>query len=78
MGVETVHDLSYQLRDETHLQVGLLDDVNNDIEEAHAGLRRETKSAELFSKKGSECPMYVTIVVNTFVIIGLLVYGLRD
>jgi hypothetical protein len=78
MGVEAVHDLSYQLRDETHLHVGLLDDVNSDVEDAHAGLRQETRAAETFGKRSGECPLYVTIVANTAVIVALLVYGLRD
>ena len=77
-GVAAVHELSYQLRDETHLQVGLLDDVNGDVEDAHAGLRKETRAAELFGKTGGECALYVTVAVNTFVIVALLFYGFRS
>ena len=72
-----VHNLSYQLRDETHLSVGLLDDLADDIEAANSGLRRGEASAARYARKRGDGALYGAIVLNTAVIIALLVLGLR-
>ena len=76
-GVGRLGDLSYQLRDETRLSVGLLDDLEGDVSDASAGLRHETREAERLAAAASDFPLYVTILVNTVAILALLAYGLR-
>ncbi|KAJ8599887.1 hypothetical protein CTAYLR_002797 [Chrysophaeum taylorii] len=59
-GVDKISELGYQLRDETHLQVGLLDSLHADVEEADDAVRRETRRAQGFLAEPGDCSFGVT------------------
>uniref|UniRef100_A0A7S3JTX3 t-SNARE coiled-coil homology domain-containing protein n=1 Tax=Aureoumbra lagunensis TaxID=44058 RepID=A0A7S3JTX3_9STRA len=76
-GVSKLGSVGYQIREETHLQVGLIEELHCDIDGADSSLRRESLYADGLSAYSSDLDLYITIFILVVIIICLLSYGLR-
>mmetsp|Transcript_17303 Transcript_17303/g.58746 ORF Transcript_17303/g.58746 Transcript_17303/m.58746 type:complete len:195 (-) Transcript_17303:51-635(-) len=74
-GVDRLHDQARVIHDEARLHVGLLDQIDTDVENATTGLREEAKHAEAIREKSQTCAFYICIVVELVVLVLLLVFG---
>ena len=76
-GVDRIRNLGETMHDETRQQLGLLDQLEGDVDETTSGIREETKHAEDVAVSGQTFYMYVCIAILVLVMVLELIIGLQ-
>lgn len=71
-GVDRLHGQAVAIKDETIEQNKILDNLDEHVDEATAGLKKETAHAELIRRKTNDCYLYVCIVVEIAILLILV------
>lgn len=72
-GLDSLKTMGLAIRDETDLHMRLIDDLEDGVDNAHAGLKRETARAEHVTKDAKTCWLYAAICILLAVLIALVV-----
>ena len=76
-GVDRIRNLGETMHDETRQQLGLLDQLEGDVDKTTSGIREETKHAEDVAVSGQTFYMYVCIAILILVMVLELIIGLQ-
>jgi len=76
-GLDNLKNLGIAIRDETDLQVKLLDNLENEVDTGNRKLRTETGRAEHITRDTGTCWLYVTICLLLAILVGLLSYHFK-
>ena len=76
-GVDRIRNLGETMHDETKQQLGLLDQLEGDVDKTTSGIREETKHAEDVAVSGQTFYMYVCIAILILVMVLELIIGLQ-
>ena len=74
-GVSRLADQARMINDESNLHVGLLNDMEGDVEAATSGLRAEARHAEKIREESSVCRLYLIIIALTVLLVFLIIMG---
>ncbi|KAH8063325.1 hypothetical protein JL722_2492 [Aureococcus anophagefferens] len=76
-GVDRIRGLGQNMQEETKTQLGLLDQLESDVDKTTLGIREETKHAEQITVSGQTFYMYVCIAILVLVMVLELIIGLQ-
>merc|ERR1719271_2261874 len=76
-GVDRIKGLGQNMQEETKNQLGLLDQLESDVDKTTTGIREETKHAEDVNVSGQTFYMYVCIAILILVMVLELIIGLQ-
>lgn len=73
-GLDGLKSLGMAIRDETDLQVTLLDKLEGEVDKGNSSLRTETARTEYITRDANTCWLYITICLLLAVLVGLLAF----
>ncbi|KAJ1450089.1 hypothetical protein M885DRAFT_533252 [Pelagophyceae sp. CCMP2097] len=76
-GVDRIRGLGQNMNEETKTQLGLLDQLESDVDKTTVGIREETRHAEAITVSGQTFYMYVCIAILLLVMVLELIIGLQ-
>ena len=71
-GLDNLKNMGVAIRDETDLQLRLIDDIEGEVDKGNANLKRETARAEHITRDTRTCWLYSLICVLLVVLMGLV------
>lgn len=72
-GVDRLHGQALEIKSETLEQNKILDNLDEHVDVATAGLKQETEHAELIKQRTSDCYYYLCIVLEVVVLLILII-----
>jgi t-SNARE complex subunit (syntaxin) len=74
-GVDRLHGQATTIGEETKSHIKLIDNLENNVDDATEALTSEAKHAEEVKRKAEGCYMYICIAIEFVIIILLLLIG---
>ena len=73
-GLDGLKSLGVAIRDETDLQVTLLDKLEGEVDKGNTSLKTETARTEYITRDANTCWLYITICLLLAALVGLLAF----
>jgi t-SNARE complex subunit (syntaxin) len=67
--IKKIKNANKEIENELHNQTPLVDELDYDVEHVHGRINNTSSKLDEYLKKSSKCCLYVTILIEVFIII---------